>query len=406
MKKRILCFVLAMVMLVSLGANVLAADLRDLSPRNWYYKEVQAMVDAGYITGYPDGTFRGENSVTLAEFVTIISRVMGLPTGSNASHWAGVQLDYFISRGWIDSYDLSLVKYDSPVTRQLAAKLIVASMELSDSHTPTHHLKYNDLAQIDPAYLHWIEEAYFYGLFIGNTDGGFHPTEALSRGAAATVIYRSVGNVVDVYDRYTDQQIIDYFVEVAMSGEYDLNGNPDGQTRPVVKWTSPVYTCMLGLYTQEDVFLLEVLMDEINGIKGFPGFKPVNNYNYANLTMNFLSAFDMDRVQGYYNPEFDGYFTVWWDNWSIYYADISYRAENLAQYYRNPTLCEELLQTLGIMNDSYEFPESLFYQPYNTVQWPADIDWIILELLYDPAIRPGMSEFECRAVLADILANK
>lgn len=407
MKKRVICFILAIFMLASLGTMAFAAQLSDLSTKNWYYNEVQAMVDAGYITGYPDGTFQGEKSVTLAEFVTIIARMLNLPTGKDG-HWAGVQMNHAISSGWLDSYDLSLVGYDEPITRQLAAKLIVASTELADSHTPAHHLSYNDFDSIDPAYHHWVQEAYYYGLFIGSTDGGFHPNDPLIRGAAATVIYRSVLNVRDVYDIYSTEEIIDYFVEVAMSAEYDTNGNPDGSTRPVVKWNGPIYTGYSGNYTPEDIFLLDTLMEEINGINGFPGFYKAQNYDSAAFRMRFAMAGEMDYVQGYYNPGFDGYFTVWWWNssMSIYDAQIYYRAENLEQYYRNPTLCEELLQALGIMNDSYRYPDSLFYQPYNTVQWPADIDWLILELLYNPAIRAGMSEYECRAVLADILANK
>lgn len=407
MKKRVLSLIMAVVILSSLGTSVFASGLSDLTEKDWYYNEVREMVAEGYITGYTDGTFQGQKSTTLAEFVTIIARMLGTPTGGNSSHWAGVQMDYALSKSWIDSYDLSLVGYDQPVTRQLAAKIIVAALELTDSHTPAHALPYNDFEAIDEAYRHYVQEAYHYGLFIGNTDGGFHPDEALIRGAAATVIYRSVKNVSDVYDSYTTQEIIDYFIEVGMYSEYDAYGNPGG-SHPIVKWTSPISVAMSGNYTEEDVLLLSALMDELDSIDGFPGFYTVSDYASASMRMRFAMADEMNYVQGFYNPSFDGYFTAWWWNstLSIYDAQIYYRAENLEQYYRNPTLCEELLQALGLMNDSYAYPDSLFYEPYNTVQWPSDLDWVIVELLYDPAIYPGMSEYECRAVLADILANK
>lgn len=406
MKQRILSAILSVSMLVSLSVTAFAAAPGDLSASKWYYNEVCKMVDAGYITGYPDGTFRGENTVTLAEFVTIISRMLDTPTGADG-HWAGVQMNHALASGWLDSYDLSLVSYDAPITRQLAAKVIVSAMDLADSHTPEHHLDYPDYDSIDPAYRHWVREAYYYGLFVGSTDGCFHPTDPLTRGAAATVIYRSVTSVTDVYDRYTDQQIIDYFVAVAMSAEYNLDGSPDGTLRPIVKWLSPIYYSYSGNATDYDLFLLETLMDELSSINGIPGFSPADHKNRANLSIRFAMADEMDYVQGFYNPNFDGYFTVWWTaGMALYDARIHYRAEGLQQYYRNPTLCEELLQILGIMNDSYDYPSSLFYQPYNTVQWPSDLDWVIVELLYHPSIRPGMDEAEVRTALANILATK
>lgn len=405
MKKRLFCLALAALFMLSLGTTVLASSFSDLSEDSWYYNEIQSMTDAGYLNGYPDGTFQGENNITVAEFITIIARILDLPTGE-MGHWAGIQMIHAIREGWVNGYDLSLVGYNDPISCQLAAKVIIESMNIAPSHIPASQLSIMDSIIPDSAYIDYVKDAFYYGVFDISSAENFNPFSTLGRSEAALLISHSLNNVTDIYDRYSDQEIIDYFVEVAMSAEYDAFGNPSGETRPIVKWSSPVCWSYSGNYTAEDASLLKCLMDEVNSIEGFPGFVEAEDYFSSNFRMRFAMAEEMDYVQGFYNPEFDGYFTVWWDNWSIYDAQLYYRAENLEQYYRNPTLCEELLQALGIMNDSYLYPDSLFYQPFNTVQWPADIDWIVLELLYDPAIYPGMSEFECRAALADILANK
>ena len=40
------------------------------------------MTAAGYIDGYEDGTFRPDGNVSVAEFVTIVARCLGLETGA------------------------------------------------------------------------------------------------------------------------------------------------------------------------------------------------------------------------------------------------------------------------------------------------------------------------------------
>jgi hypothetical protein len=51
------------------------ADLphKDVSKSKWYYKPMAALVEAGYMSGFPDGTMRPDNTLTRAEMAKIIS---------------------------------------------------------------------------------------------------------------------------------------------------------------------------------------------------------------------------------------------------------------------------------------------------------------------------------------------
>lgn len=55
------------------GENVFS----DVVESTWYYDYVVGSIQYGWITGYPDGTFRPENTITRAEVTTIVNRMLG-----------------------------------------------------------------------------------------------------------------------------------------------------------------------------------------------------------------------------------------------------------------------------------------------------------------------------------------
>ena len=62
---------------------------------HWARENIQAGAKKGFITGYPDGTFKPQQSITRAEAVTIVNRVLGVSAGGDmpytdvpATHWA------------------------------------------------------------------------------------------------------------------------------------------------------------------------------------------------------------------------------------------------------------------------------------------------------------------------------
>ena len=48
----------------------------DVYPYEWFYNDIISSIKAGWITGYPDGTFRPNNSITRAEAITIVNSML------------------------------------------------------------------------------------------------------------------------------------------------------------------------------------------------------------------------------------------------------------------------------------------------------------------------------------------
>lgn len=390
MSKKLITAALSLLLTCALAFSASAASLSDLEPGVWYYDEVTEMVDAGIINGYPDGSFKGEETVTLAEYVTIAARYKGLPTGAADGHWAGVQMELARTRGWIGPEDAGEGDYDMPVSRQLAAKITVKALGLELSWENLQQPPFTDMGDVGNSYSYFVRAMYTRGIYGGYPDGSLRPMEAITRGMAATIIYRAANHTLP----YTSQEIGDFFASVALGSEY-------GDSTPVVKkWAAPIYYYIKGNPTQEDESLLTELIAEMNAVSGFPGLSPVRNEIEANLVISFCGQAEMNADPN--RAENWGYASLWWytSSYQIYRGEIYYLTEGTTQQERNTFIAEELIQAMGMLKDTYDYPESIFYQYYTEATWPSGLDWTVFTMLYSPEMKPGMNEAQCRQVIS------
>lgn len=102
----------------------------DVSVNDWYYSIVSQMIGSGYLTGYADGSFRGDNNVTRAEFVTMLVRLSGVYGGScnftdvSSDHWAYDAIRTAAANGWIAGYEDGSFRPDRAITRAEAMTII------------------------------------------------------------------------------------------------------------------------------------------------------------------------------------------------------------------------------------------------------------------------------------------
>ncbi len=55
------------------GKNIFS----DINENDWSYDQVVGSIQYGWINGYSDGTFRPNNTITRAEVITIVNRMLG-----------------------------------------------------------------------------------------------------------------------------------------------------------------------------------------------------------------------------------------------------------------------------------------------------------------------------------------
>lgn len=78
-------FLALLVRTLGLEENAAAANFSDISLKEWYSGAIGAAVDAGLVSGYPDGTFKPNTSIALSEISAIINRVVD-PAGYNGAN--------------------------------------------------------------------------------------------------------------------------------------------------------------------------------------------------------------------------------------------------------------------------------------------------------------------------------
>ena len=63
------------------------------------------------------------------------------------------------------------------------------------------------------------------------------------------------------------------------------------------------------------------------------------------------------------------------------YVDLERTGDNFEA--QKHLLREELTQSLGLFNDSWKYPESIFYQGWSTVTEYSDMDKRLIDMLYN-----------------------
>lgn len=84
-------------MLYNLGVEESIVDMTftDVKEGDWFYDSVIALAKAGIVEGYGDGTFKPEESITRAEFVTIMVRYTKLTKGTGSPGFSDVDADHW-----------------------------------------------------------------------------------------------------------------------------------------------------------------------------------------------------------------------------------------------------------------------------------------------------------------------
>lgn len=200
---------------------------------------------------------------------------------------------------------------------------------------------------------------------------------------------------------YTIEQILVYFEEVALRMEYT---DGLGDATLVQKWAAPIRYRIYGNPTQEDWAVLEDLFTQLNEIPGFPGIYAAADDEPENLTLSFLSpeAFTISFSEAINGEDAYGAAQFWYytDTNEIHTANIGYRTD-IDQTTRTSILVEEIVNVLGL-SDTELRTDSITYQHSNENTALSEIDWLILKLLYDPAIQCGMDFDKCSPIIQQL----
>lgn len=106
---------------VSVSANAedaSAAGFRDVPAGHWARAQIEQAVEKGYVSGFPDGTFRPEEKVSRAQFIRMLVDAMKLPHVEQGEPWyqpyvaAVIELGFHKAKDFDSEYDKSLTRLE------------------------------------------------------------------------------------------------------------------------------------------------------------------------------------------------------------------------------------------------------------------------------------------------------
>ena len=194
MKRKLTALLLSVVLLLGAVSLPSSAAFVDVDKATKYQESIEVLVALGMLKGYEDNSFRPENTITRAEFATVVTRMLGLESVAKGASAAGVFTDMTVGGGehWASgyikiAYDQGIIlgmgdgtfAPDNPVTYEQAIKMMVCALGYEAAATELGGWPEGYVAQADVLNM-------TKGILVEKT------STAASRGMVAQILYNSL----------------------------------------------------------------------------------------------------------------------------------------------------------------------------------------------------------------------
>ena len=209
---------------------------------------------------------------------------------------------------------------------------------------------------------------------------------------------------------FTDGEIVEGFLKTAFGAEYHLAGRVDR----IRKFDAPVRVFAESDRADRKTQLAKVVADigrrvqhldiamtdtseaanvRVKLVRDRDLYRTITSFYGADKAREIRTSLDPQCLSGFRKN----------DNFEIQHSDVILTVDN-GDFTFLDCAYEELLQSLGPINDTTSVPWTMFND--NVSMGYFDVyDQYILNLLYDPRIRPGMTVSEVKAVLPEVIAD-
>jgi Protein of unknown function (DUF2927) len=210
---------------------------------------------------------------------------------------------------------------------------------------------------------------------------------------------------------FTDGEIVDGFMKTAFGAEYHLAGRVDR----IRKYEAPVRVFADGVNRADRKAQLAKIVGDIASRVRHLDIAMADSGEAANVIVRLVRDRDLYRtMSSFYGSEraremkssldpqcLSGFRKN--EKYEIEHSDVILTVDN-GDFIFFDCAYEELLQSLGPINDTSSIPWTMFNDSVQMGYFDV-YDQYIMNILYDPRIRAGMTIAEVRAVLPEVLAD-
>lgn len=219
--KYLLSVVLILIQIISIS-GLSFAMLQD-TQSHWAKPQIEKYTGMGVIVGYSDNTFRPDNFITRAEFVTILNKYFGfdelaeigfLDVPENA--WYRAQIQKAVMQGYIRGYDDNRFRPDEYITRNDAA-VIVAKLLDVELLTENNEVKiFSDWSKIPAWSLKYVNAIVKHGLMKGYPDNTIRVDQNLTRAEALMLLDKMQNQIPRRISKITSIELTNGTITVSL----------------------------------------------------------------------------------------------------------------------------------------------------------------------------------------------
>jgi hypothetical protein len=237
MKYGWLTFVLIACLILSLTGVALGSPLADLD--HWAKPQIEKWLAGGMASGYPDNTFKPDNTISRAEFVSLANSAFGKHNPSAVATFKDVQSsDWFYAEiaaaqvgGFISGYEDGAFRPNNPVTRQDAASITARLLGPGIITEQLDQVYFKDSESISQWARAAVNAAAASKVMAGYPDGTFRPQAFITRAetlvmldsALAVIPYRADEYKGITGHVYIDGKLVDgAVIKLYEKGKYSL----------------------------------------------------------------------------------------------------------------------------------------------------------------------------------------
>ena len=223
---------------------------------------------------------------------------------------------------------------------------------------------------------------------------------------------------------YTNAQLAQNFRKIAFEYEFHFNGGRVVNrplSKPLNRWDGPIRYRLVGdAVRPEDKAEVAALMKEISALTGL---ETVRAKEDANMLISIATPEGRDQISAMFGAAGQYVFQSRYDTWRrtpgwICGATLSvedydphvlvgahvFLGSEVTGTLRRACLHEEIIQSLGLTNDSRAARPSIFNDDQEFALL-TEHDALLLRVLYSPHLRPGMKEHEAMPIAEQIIAT-
>lgn len=190
MKSKYLSLALLVMLIITTNAHSIYATniYSDVKQTDWYYSYMEPI--SKHIAGYPDGSFRGNDEISIAEFLTLVIKTNDLLEGTVATTpWFRQYVDAAIANNIIAEDDY--IDYSRSITRGEIASVLAKIPKLIDKEVVYPEVvHFNDEIPLDN--LNSINLMVEQGIIVGYEDVTYRVNNKATRAEAVVIIIRAL----------------------------------------------------------------------------------------------------------------------------------------------------------------------------------------------------------------------